>query len=112
MRCLSNHEPRFLSAVIGQTSVDPTLMQLMLTLASCRLVPIIKHSFYHSFNIRLSEIIQLLILLIQSVMDLVAKSTSADRLGLNDTYTTVCRLRSSGLGGGGVQRSETDCAQT
>ena len=27
MSCSSNHEPRFLATVTGQTSVDPTLMQ-------------------------------------------------------------------------------------
>ena len=108
MICSSNHEPRFLATVTGQISVDPTLMQLMLTLASYCLVPIIKNSVLSSFNIRLSEIIQLLMSLMQSVMDLMAKSASADRLGLNDT--TVYRPRSSELVGGGVQRSETVCA--
>ena len=72
------------------------------------LVSIIKNSVLSSFNIRLSEIIHLLTSLIQSVIDLTAKSASADRLGLNDT--TVYRPRSSELVGGGIQRSETVCA--
>ena len=72
------------------------------------LAPIIKNSVLSSFDIRLSEIIQLLTSLIQSVIDLMTKSASADRLGVNDT--TVYRLRSSELVGGGVRRSETVCA--
>ena len=39
---------RFLATVTGQTSVDPTLMQLMLTFASCCLVPIIKKFCTHT----------------------------------------------------------------
>ena len=44
--CSSNHEPRFLAIVTGQTSVDRTLLQfwMMITFASCCLVPIIKNS--------------------------------------------------------------------
>ena len=48
MSCSSNQEPRFLATVTGQTSVDSTLMQLMLTFASCCLVPTIKNSVLSS----------------------------------------------------------------
>ena len=51
MSCSSNHDPRVLATVTGQTSVDPTLMQLMLTFASCCLVSIIKNSVHPTPNI-------------------------------------------------------------
>ena len=49
--CSSNHDPSVLATVTGQTSVDPTLMQLMLIFDSCCLVSIIKNSVHPTPNI-------------------------------------------------------------
>ena len=93
--CSSNHEPtcRFIATVTGQTSVDPTLMQLMLNFASCCRVPKIKNSVLSSFNIRLSEFIQLLISLILWVSHGLDGKISIRRSIRAEWYIQLCVVR-------------------
>ena len=77
----------FLTTGTGLTLAEPTLILSLLTLASCCFVPNIRNSALSSFSVRLFNISQLLTSLMQSVIDFIAASASADWFGLKETYS-------------------------